>query len=234
LQATRTLSLTRNQARLQAGSYLQFHLAMKLPHLLFCLLLASVASAAPLTLTVPVASPAPAETFNMGTARAPDGTTLTLDRRSLLLNGRPWTPIMGEFHYSRYPANEWREELLKMKAGGIDIVATYVFWIHHEEIEGQWEWAGDKNLRDFVRIAGEAGLKVIVRCGPWCHGEVRNGGLPDWIVARGQSRTEDPAFLASTKALYTHIAAQLKGLLWKDGGPVIGIQLDNEYGSSRK
>jgi hypothetical protein len=166
----------------------------------------------------------------MGTAVSPAGSTLSLDRRSLLLDGQPWTPVMGEFHYTRYPANEWRAELLKMKAGGIDIVATYVFWIHHEEIEGRWEWAGDKNLRKFVEVAAEAGLKVIVRCGPWCHGEVRNGGLPDWLVARGQTRSEDPAFLASTKVLYDQIAAQLTGLLWKEGGPVIGIQLDNEYG----
>ena len=148
-------------------------------------LIATVVGAAPLTLTVTKGEPAAAEIFNMGTARRPDGMTLTLSRQSLLLNGQPWTPVMGEFHYSRYPANEWRAELLKMKAGGIDIVATYVFWIHHEEVEGVWEWSGDKNLRDFVRTAGELGLKVIVRCGPWCHGEVRNGGLPDWIVARG-------------------------------------------------
>jgi len=200
------------------------------PMALAGLCLAVVLPAVPLTVTVTKAEPAPAETFNLGTARAPDGTTLTLDRRSLLLNGKPWTPVMGEFHYARYPANEWRDELRKMKAGGIDIVATYVFWIHHEEIEGAWEWSGDKNLHEFVRAAGEAGLKVIVRCGPWCHGEVRNGGLPDWVVARGQVRTEDPAFLASTTKLYGQIAAQLQGLLWKDGGPVIGIQLDNEYG----
>lgn len=169
-------------------------------------------------------------TFRMGTARAPDGRTLALDARSLILNGKPWTPVMGEFHYSRYPENEWRGELLKMKAGGIDIVATYVFWIHHEEIEGQWEWSGQKSLRKFIETAAEVGLKAIVRCGPWCHGEVRSGGLPDWVVARGQTRTEDPAFIASTTKLYHQIAAQLKGLLWKDGGPVIGIQLDNEYG----
>ena len=186
--------------------------------------------AAPLTITLPAAGNGAAEDFHLGTAVAPDGTTLTLDARSLLLNGRPWTPVMGEFHYSRYPAGEWREELRKMKAGGVDIVATYVFWIHHEEIPGQWDWAGDRNLRAFVQTAGELGLKVIVRCGPWCHGEVRNGGLPDWIVARGQTRSEDPAFLASTEKLYGQIAAQLAGLLWKDGGPVIGIQLDNEYG----
>lgn len=185
--------------------------------------------AAPFSLTLPAVVPAVAVDFRMGAARAPDGSTLTLDARSLRLNGAPWTPVMGEFHYARYPEDEWRTELRKMKAGGLDLVATYVFWIHHEEIEGQWEWADRKSLRDFVRTAGEVGLKVIVRCGPWCHGEVRNGGLPDWIVARGHPRTEDPAFLVSTTKLYGQIAAQLSGLLWKDGGPVIGIQLDNEY-----
>lgn len=193
--------------------------------------LAAVLSAGPLTITLPaVAGNGAAEPFHLGTARAPDGTTLTVDARSLRLNGLAWTPVMGEFHYSRYPENEWRAELLKMKAGGIDIVATYVFWIHHEEIEGRWDWAGDKSLRRFLQTAGEVGLKAIVRCGPWCHGEVRNGGLPDWIVARGHTRSEDPAFLASTTKLYGQIANQLSGLLWKDGGPVIGIQLDNEYG----
>jgi hypothetical protein len=204
---------------------------MRLPYLLVGLVCtAAFALAAPLTLTVPSVTPTPAETFHMGTPRNPAGSSITLDRRSLLLDGKPWTPVMGEFHYTRYPANEWLQELRKMKAGGIDIVATYVFWIHHEEIEGQWEWTGDKDLRQFVKLAAEAGLKVIVRCGPWCHGEVRNGGLPDWIVARGKTRSEDPAFLASTQQLYHHIAGQVNGLLWKDGGPVIGIQLDNEYG----
>ncbi len=181
-------------------------------------------------LTVTTPPPPPAVAYKMGTARAPDGQTLTLDSRSLLLNGRCWTPVMGEFHYARYPAAAWRGELAKMKAGGIDIVATYVFWIHHEETEGAWNWSGDRNLRDFITAAADAGLKVIVRCGPWCHGEMRNGGLPDWIVARPGARTDDPAYLASTRKLYAQIAAQVHGLLWKDGGPVIGIQLENEYG----
>ncbi|HLP09636.1 MAG TPA: beta-galactosidase, partial [Opitutaceae bacterium] len=193
------------------------------------LLAATSVAAAPLTVTL-VPPTAPKTGFTLGTAANPAGQTISADSQSLLRDGQPWTPVMGEFHYSRYPANEWRQELLKMKAGGIDIVATYVFWIHHEEIEGQWEWSGDKDLRSFVKAAGDAGLKVIVRCGPWCHGEVRNGGLPDWLVARGKTRSEDPAFLASTTKLYHQIAGQLNGLLWKDGGPVIGIQLDNEYG----
>jgi hypothetical protein len=194
------------------------------------LLASSVCHAGPLTLTIPAIRPAPVETFAFGTARRPDGAAITADSNSLRLDGRPWTPVMGEFHYARYPANEWREELLKMKAGGIDIVASYIFWIHHEEVEGQWDWSGSRDLRRFVELAHEVGLKVIMRVGPWCHGEVRNGGLPDWIVARGNDRTNDPAYLAKAHLLYEQIAVQLRGLLWKDGGPVIGLQIENEYG----
>lgn len=185
----------------------------------------------PLTATIPLPPLPHTEGFDLGAWRRPDGATIGLDSYSLLLDGRRWTPAMGEFHYARYPEDEWSEELLKMRAGGIDIVATYVFWIHHEEVEGAFDWRGRRSLRRFVKAADEAGLKVIVRCGPWCHGEVRNGGLPDWVLKRnGRARSEDPAFLSAVRALYGEIAAQLDGLLWKYGGPVIGVQLDNEYG----
>ena len=183
-------------------------------------------------LSVTVAPPPLPQTngFNLGESHRPDGGTLTLDSDSLRLDGKPWMPVMGEFHYARYPETEWREELLKMKAGGIDTVATYVFWIHHEEIEGQFDWEGRRDLRRFVQLCGEVGLKVIVRCGPWDHGEVRNGGLPDWLLQKGWStRSNDTNYLARTKILYGEISRQLSGLLWKDGGPVIGIQLENEY-----
>src|SRR5262245_4113116 len=88
-----------------------------------------------LAATPPVVPPR-VGTMKMGAPRRPDGGVLAVDSRSLSLDGRPWLPVMGEFHYSRYPEDEWRGELLKMKAGGIDIAATYVFWIHHEETEG--------------------------------------------------------------------------------------------------
>lgn len=184
------------------------------------------------SLVVPAATPVASDAFHPGTATRPDGTTLTVDPRSLLRNGRRWTPVMGEFHFTRSPAANWRDELLKMKAGGLDIVATYVFWIHHEEIEGEWDWTERRHLREFVRLAGEVGLDVVVRCGPWCHGEVRNGGLPDWTLHRTdwRARTQEPGFLAHVRTLYAQIAQQLAGQLWKDGGPVIGIQVDNEYG----
>ena len=186
--------------------------------------------AAMLTATVPAPPPAETGYFKLGTTRSPDGHELSVNSRGVLLDGRPWFPVMGEFHYTRCPQNEWRDELLKLKAGGVDIVATYVFWIHHEEMEGQFDWSGQRDLRKFVQLCGELGLKVVVRCGPWCHGEVRNGGLPDWVQAHKdwKLRSTDTNFLAAVRTLYGQIAAQLNGLLWKDGGPVIGIQVDNE------
>ncbi len=190
--------------------------------------------AGPAPLVLDATQPLPevsATAFRQGAARRPDGRTLLVDGRSLLLDGRPWLPVAGEFHYSRYPENEWREELLKMRAGGIDIAPSYVFWIHHEEVEGTFDWSGQRNLRRFVELCGEVGLTTIVRCGPWCHGEVRNGGLPDWILQKGfPARSNDPGYLGYVRRLYAEIARQLDGLLWKDGGPVIGIQCENEYG----
>ena len=204
-------------------------------------LLAWVALTVPVTVRLPAAEPlqldltvrdAPgrAGDFKMGASRNPGGHELTVDGISLLRDGRRWLPVMGEFQYARYAAPEWREELLKMKAGGVDLVATYVFWIFHEEIEGRFDWSGARDLRKFVQTCGEVGLPVVVRMGPWSHGEVRNGGLPDWLLQKGcKLRSDDPAYLEQVRILYGEIAGQLKGQLWKDGGPVIGVQLENEY-----
>ena len=172
--------------------------------------------------------------FHMGTATAPGGHTLTLDNRSLLRDGKPWLLISGEFHFSRCPESEWRDELLKMKAGGVSLVTTYIFWIHHEEVEGTWDWTGQRNLRKFIETCRDVGLNVLMRIGPWCHGEVRNGGFPNWLQNMGDDkvfelRRDNPGYLSYVTKLYGQISQQTQGLLWKDGGPIIAIQLENEF-----
>jgi len=167
--------------------------------------------------------------YGPGVSKNPQGVNFIADSESFFLNGKPWIPIAGEFHYSRYPRAEWRTELLKMKAGGINTVSTYVFWIHQEEEPGKFDWSGQRSLRDFLRLCQEVGLKVFVRLGPWCHGEVRNGGFPDWVQNSGvKLRSTDPAFMKMVESLYREEERQMHGLLWKDGGPVIGVQVDNE------
>lgn len=160
----------------------------------------------------------------------PQGFFIEFNNYFARLGGKPRIPVMGEFHFSRYPAQYWEEELLKMKAGGIDIVATYVFWIHIEEEEGVFKWSGNNNLREFVALCGRHGLQVVVRIGPFAHGECRNGGLPDWLYGRPFAvRSNDERYLHYIQRLYYAIAAQIDGLLFKDDGPIIGIQLENEY-----
>ena len=167
--------------------------------------------------------------LQMGSARAPNGDTIGVNSQYLTRNGKPWMPVMGEFHYSRTPAAEWETELRKMKAAGVDIVATYVMWNHHEPVEGSFDWKGKRDLRRFVQLAAKAGLDVVVRVGPWVHAEVKYGGMPDWVVDAIPTRGNDAEYMHHVGLLYGQIGSQLKGLLWKDGGRVIGVQIENEY-----
>ncbi|CAL9326244.1 beta-galactosidase [Streptomyces sp. SudanB52_2052] len=177
--------------------------------------------------------PAPAEpplTGHLPSADAPGvPDPIGITSRWFTRGGRPWFPVSGEFHYSRYPAREWEEELLKMKAGGVTAVASYVIWIHHEEIEGRVRFDGDRDLRCFAELCARHGLDFIPRIGPWSHAEVRNGGLPDWVLARSRTpRTDDPAYLEPVRAWFTAIAGQLRGLDRASGGPIVAIQIENE------
>ena len=152
------------------------------------------------------------------------------DRQSLIIDGHRVVPVMGEVHYSRIPADEWRQEVKKMKEGGVTMIATYVFWNHVEEEEGIFRWDGQRNLRRFLEICAEEQMPVILRMGPFCHGEVRNGGIPDWMFEKGcKLRDRNPVFLSYAETLYRQIFSQVQGLQWKDGGPVIAAQFDNEY-----
>ena len=152
------------------------------------------------------------------------------DKHSLIIDGRRVCPVMGEVHYSRIPADEWEAEVRKMKEGGVTIIATYIFWNHIEEQEGIFRWDGQRNLRRFIEICQQEQLPVVLRLGPFCHGEVRNGGIPDWVFTKGcKTRDENPVFLGFVERLYRQIFTQVQGLQWKDGGPVMAAQFDNEY-----
>ena len=176
------------------------------------------------------ATPAPVESlpFPVG-GSSPSGHVIGANSRYLTLDGKPWFPVMGEFQYSRYPDSEWERELLKVKAAGVQVISTYVFWIHHEEMEGHFDWTGQRDLRRFVGLCAKHGLYVWIRIGPWDHGEVRNGGLPDWLLAKTSTRENNPVYLDYVRRFYAEISKQVQGVFWKDGGPIIGVQLENEY-----
>ncbi|MBB3112359.1 hypothetical protein FHS18_004460 [Paenibacillus phyllosphaerae] len=145
-------------------------------------------------------------------------------------NHEPFIPVVGEFHFSRFSYLGWEEELLKMKAGGVNIVATYIFWNFHEEEEGVFDWSGSRNLRHFIDLCAKLEYPLILRIGPFCHGEVRNGGIPDWVFAKPiEIRSNDPAYLKLARRLYRQIASQMRGSLYQEGGPVVAIQLENEF-----
>ena len=181
-----------------------------------------------------------------------DGNRYEVNNRYLMKNGRPILPIMGEFHFSRYAPEEWEEAILKMQAGGVHILATYVFWIHHEEKKGVWDFSGRRDIRAFLELCRKVHMPVWLRIGPWAHGECRNGGFPDWLVeelghnglcfdnarcaalkARGEqvheARSNDSLYMSYVRKFWERLSREVSGTMCKDGGAVLGIQLENEY-----
>ena len=193
----------------------------------------TAAAREPLLLDARQPPPAPRRgLLRMGSARAalnPAGQRLHANDRYLALDDRPLLPVMGEFHYARVPRAEWPEQLRKLKAAGVGVVASYVIWRLHEPHPGRFDWQGDLDVRAFVQLADRLGLQVFLRPGPWVHAELRHGGLPDWLVGSLPTRRNDPAYLQRTQGFFAALAAQLEGLRWQDGGPLIGLQIENEY-----
>ena len=203
---------------------------MKSPLLLLALLCATGSVRAQYKLDLRDVSVPEIRYFAMGHP-GPTGHEIRINNLYFEEGGVPRLPVMGEFHYSRMDHRYWKDALLKMKASGIDIVATYCLWSLHEELEGEPSWEGNLNLRHFLDLCKELGMKVHLRIGPYCNAEIRNGALPDWIVgtSRLQPRTNDPLYLRYVERWYRAVYAQAQGMLYKDGGPIIAIQLENEY-----
>ncbi len=160
---------------------------------------------------------------------APNGDSIGANSLHLIKNGKPFMPVMAEIHYSRLPKEEWEDRIIKMKACGINIISSYLFWIKHEQTEGQFNFEGDNDIRYFVSLCKKHGLYCSLRVGPWITAECRNGGLPEWLYLKGiPLRTNDERYLFYVRRWYENVYAQVKDYLFKNDGPVILIQIENE------
>lgn len=148
-------------------------------------------------------------------------------------NGEIVPVLSGEMHYSRIPHEYWRHRLQMMKGMGLNTVATYVFWNWHETEPGKWDFSGDKNLAEYIRIAGEEGMMVILRPGPYVCAEWEFGGYPWWLqnVPGMEVRRDNEAFLKHTKAYIERLYKEVGDLQCTKGGPIIMVQCENEFGS---
>lgn len=149
------------------------------------------------------------------------------------INNNKFQIYSGELHYSRVPSEYWKHRLMMMKAMGLNAVTTYVFWNYHEESPNQWNWSGEKDLKKFIKTAQEIGLYVIIRPGPYVCAEWDFGGYPWWLSKNKnlEIRTDNEAFLTECNKYIKELAKQIKPLEIQNGGPVIMVQVENEFGS---
>jgi len=148
-------------------------------------------------------------------------------------NGKPFQIISGTIHYPRVPRAYWRDRLQKARAMGLNTVETYVFWNLHEPKPHQFDFSGQLDVAAFVRMAQEEGLNVILRPGPYVCAEWEAGGLPAWLFADAEMRvrTRDPKFLKAADEYLARVGQELAPLQASRGGPIIAVQIENEYGS---
>lgn len=160
--------------------------------------------------------------------------TFSIQNGNFLYDGKPIQIHSGEMHYERVPAPYWRHRLKMMKAMGLNAVATYVFWNYHEVAPGKWDWkTGNRNIREFLKACQEEGMLVILRPGPYGCGEWEFGGYPWWLQkTKGLViRTDNQQFLDSCRAYINQLAGQVRDLQITNGGPIVMVQVENEFGS---
>ncbi|XP_012268356.2 beta-galactosidase [Athalia rosae] len=162
------------------------------------------------------------------------GFSVDYENNQFLLDGTPFRYVSGSFHYFRAPRVYWRDIFRKMRAAGLNAVSTYVEWSLHEPEKGRWEWSGEADLEYFLTLAQEEDLFVILRPGPYICAERDFGGLPFWLLSLAPDirlRTSDTRYMEHVtdyiNALMTRVGPFLRG----NGGPVIMVQVENEYGS---
>ena len=150
-----------------------------------------------------------------------------------LLDEEPIQLICGEMHYPRIPKEYWRDRLKRAKAMGLNTVSAYVFWNFHEREQGLFDFEGQADLAQFIRLAQEEELYVILRPGPYVCAEWDFGGYPSWLLKeKGMVfRSNDERFLAACERYIKRLGEELASLTIENGGPILMVQVENEYGS---
>lgn len=158
---------------------------------------------------------------------------LTVADSSFLLDGKPFLIISGEMHYPRVPRAYWRDRMRKMRAMGCNTLSTYVFWNAHEPTPGLYDFNENLDVAEYIRLAQEEGLYVILRPGPYVCAEWDFGGYPWWLLKSGKVRVRstDAAFLEASARWLKRLGRELAPLQSTRGGPIILVQVENEYGS---
>ena len=159
--------------------------------------------------------------------------TFTVGDKTFLLNGQPFVVKAAEVHYPRIPRPYWEHRIKMCKALGMNTLCLYVFWNIHEQREGVFDFTGNNDVAAFCRLAQKNGMYVIVRPGPYVCAEWEMGGLPWWLLKKKdiRLRERDPYFMERVKIFEEKVGEQLRPLTIQNGGPIIMIQVENEYGS---
>lgn len=160
--------------------------------------------------------------------------SFALSTTDFMLDGKPFQMISGEMHPARIPHEYWRQRIQMAKAMGCNTIAAYVFWNYQEPVKGQFDFStGNHNIAEFIKIAQEEGMWVLLRPGPYVCAEWEFGGLPPYLLQTPdiKVRCMDPRYIAAVKTYVERLAAEVKPLLVTNGGPVVMVQIENEYGS---
>ena len=153
--------------------------------------------------------------------------------KTFLLNDKPFVVKAAEVHYPRIPREYWEQRIQMCKALGMNTLCIYIFWNSHEQEEGKFDFTGNNDIRAFVKLAQKNGMWVIVRPGPYVCAEWEMGGLPWWLLKKKdiRLREQDPYFMERLEIFEKKVGEQLGDLTIDKGGPIIMVQVENEYGS---
>jgi beta-galactosidase len=165
--------------------------------------------------------------------RGPAAHSFTVSGKRFQLDGQPYQIISGEMHYPRVPRPYWRDRFRKARAMGLNTITTYVFWNLHEPRPGVYDFSGQNDIAEYIREAQQEGLNVILRPGPYVCAEWELGGYPSWLLKDRNVvlRSQEPKYTAAVERWFTRLGQEIRPLLLANGGPIIAVQVENEYGS---